>query len=145
MTRSALLDAPASPAPVAEAFCALPPALRPRLAELRALIFETAEAEGVGPLTESLKWGEPAYLTEATKSGATLRLGRLKGRDDACALFVTCTSRLADQIRAEVGDRLEVVGDRAVVIPATGVYDRAAAHAAIRLTLTYKRRKGSAG
>ncbi|MEO0681640.1 MAG: DUF1801 domain-containing protein [Pseudomonadota bacterium] len=145
MTRSALLDAPAPPAPVAEAFRALPSALRPRLAELRSLIFETAEAEGVGPLTETLKWGEPAYLTEATKSGGTLRLGRLKGRDDACALFVTCTSRLADEVRAEVGGRLEVIGDRAVAIPATGPWDRAAARAAIALALTYKRRKGAAG
>ncbi|MEM1315687.1 MAG: DUF1801 domain-containing protein, partial [Pseudomonadota bacterium] len=73
MTDAALFSD--APAPVAAAFQAMPEALRPRLAELRALVLETAEAEGAGPLAETLKWGEPAYLTEATKSGGTLRLG----------------------------------------------------------------------
>lgn len=142
MTDAALFSD--APAPVAAAFQAMPEALRPRLAELRALVLETAEAEGAGPLAETLKWGEPAYLTEATKSGGTLRLGPLKGRAETCAIFVTCTSRLAHEIRAETSGRLEVVGDRAVAIPAAGPYDQAAARAAVALTLTCKRRRTSA-
>jgi hypothetical protein len=30
---------------------------------------------GVGALHETLKWGQPAYLTPETRSGTTLRLG----------------------------------------------------------------------
>ena len=63
------------PADVAAAFSGFPASVRARLLEVRDLIFETAVAiEGVGPLTETLKWGEPAYLTLATGSGSTIRL-----------------------------------------------------------------------
>ncbi len=62
------------PAGVAAAFSVFPDRVRARLLEVRDLIFETAaSAGGVGPLTETLKWGEPAYLTEATGSGSTIR------------------------------------------------------------------------
>ena len=46
-----------------------------RLMTLRALIFDVAaKTDGVGALDETLKWGEPAYLTRS-KSGSTIRLG----------------------------------------------------------------------
>ena len=49
-----------------------PAALRDALLELRALILEVAlETEAVGRLEETLKWGQPSYLTPATKSGTT--------------------------------------------------------------------------
>ena len=55
--------APPAPSDIAAALDAFPPAARERLADLRALIFDTAAATpGVGALTETLKWGEPAYL-----------------------------------------------------------------------------------
>ena len=64
------------PADVAAAFSAFPERIRARLLEARDLIFEIAAGiEGVGPLTETLKWGEPAYLTEATGSGSTHSTG----------------------------------------------------------------------
>ena len=60
------------PADVAAVFSGFPERVRRRLLEVRDLIFETAaDIEGVGPLTETLKWGEPAYLTRATGSGST--------------------------------------------------------------------------
>ena len=45
-------------------FSGYPETLRRRLMALRALIFETAQStEGVGALEETLKWGQPSYLT----------------------------------------------------------------------------------
>lgn len=50
-----------------------PQSVRPVMLRLRDLIYEVARAtEGVGDLTETLKWGEPAYLTEKSKSGTTI-------------------------------------------------------------------------
>ena len=73
---------PAIPADVAAAFATFPAAVRGRLLDVRRVIFATAEElEGVGPLTEALKWGEPAYLTAASKSGSTIRLGRSRGSE----------------------------------------------------------------
>ena len=70
------------PADVAAAFATFPAAVRGRLLDVRRVIFATAEElEGVGPLTEALKWGEPAYLTAASKSGSTIRLGWYRARN----------------------------------------------------------------
>jgi hypothetical protein len=45
---------------VAEVIESVLPAIRPKLLALRRLIFETAgSTEGVGPITETLKWGNP--------------------------------------------------------------------------------------
>jgi len=107
---------PPPPAEVRAVFDAYPPALRRRLERLRALIFRTAAAtEGVGPLTETLKWGEPAYLTEATRSGSTVRLGASRKRPDCAALFFHCRSGLVDAFRARFPE-LDYEGDRAVLI-----------------------------
>ncbi|MDE9480186.1 DUF1801 domain-containing protein, partial [Xenorhabdus bovienii] len=47
------------------------------LLTLRTLIFDTAsKTAGVGPITETLKWGQPSYLTLETGSGTTIRLDR---------------------------------------------------------------------
>ncbi|MHA1572057.1 MAG: DUF1801 domain-containing protein, partial [Alphaproteobacteria bacterium] len=66
---------------VAAVFDAYPAALRRRLMALRQLIFETAAlSEGVGPLTETLKWGQPSYLTQQSGSGTTIRIDGIKGQ-----------------------------------------------------------------
>ncbi len=61
---------------VAAIFNSYPQKIRDKLMILRLLILETASTiEGVGELEETLKWGEPSYLTPKTKSGSTIRLG----------------------------------------------------------------------
>ncbi|WP_407496137.1 DUF1801 domain-containing protein [Pseudooceanicola sp. MF1-13] len=127
------------PPDVARAIDACPPKQSARLSEVRALILETAaKTDGVGPLTETLKWGEPAYLTERSKSGSTLRIGPVKGRRDRVALFVNCQTRLADRFRDQFGDRLHIEGDRAVLVEVNGPVDHALLAECIALTLTYR-------
>ena len=59
---------------VGKIFAAYPPKLRKRLLAVRQMIFDVAKrTEGVGKLQETLKWGEPAYVTAATGSGSTIR------------------------------------------------------------------------
>ena len=110
---------PDMPPEVRAAFDAFPAKMRPRFEQLRALIFATAQAEGVGPLTETLKWGEPAYLTEATGAGTTVRLGRTRAAPDRCALLVNCRTSLLDGFRARFPE-LETEGDRAVLVAPDG-------------------------
>ena len=105
--------APDMPKGVSEAFNALPPDVRARLMEVRALIFALAAELEVGPLRETLKWGQPAYLSEATRAGTTIRLGASGGR---AAAFVHCTTRLVDGFRADFGDRMAFEGNRAVLL-----------------------------
>ena len=133
------------PPDIAAALDACPAAQRAALEQLRALIFQTAAAlPEVGPLTETLKWGEPAYLTEATRTGSTLRIGPVQGRPDRVALFVNCQTVLADRFRQRFGPALEVQGDRAVLIDVAAPLDREVLGACIAMVLTYHRWKAAA-
>jgi hypothetical protein len=130
---------PAKPAPVAAAFDALPPPLRRKLDRIRALIFDVAaRTDGVGPLTETLKWGEPAYLTEQTKSGSTVRLGRSKRAPDSAAVFFICTTNLVPTFRS-LWPELRYEGDRAILLPLDGEVPAALA-TCIKMALTYHQR-----
>jgi hypothetical protein len=75
---------------VAAVFEAYSPALRRRLLHLRALIFAAAaDLPGTGGLVETLKWGQPAYLTVKPKTGSTIRIDAFGGRDESYAMFST--------------------------------------------------------
>lgn len=127
------------PPDVARVLATLPEAQAARLRELRAVILQAAAEAGVGPLTETLKWSEPAYLTNATRAGTTLRIGPLRGRTDCVAMFVNCRTVMADRIRARHGAAVEVQGDRAVLVPLETDFDRALWHDIAVMGLTYHR------
>ncbi len=126
------------PANVACAYEAFPLDVRTRLMEVRALILEVAEKAGAGPLTETLKWGQPSYLTEATGAGTTVRLGESAGM---AALFVNCRTTLVDEYRTLFADILDFEGKREVRIPLEGDLPSGPLGTCIELALTYHRRK----
>ena len=132
---------PPLPADVAAVFSAWPPPVAERLRVLRAQIFAAAEATQTGPLTETLKWGQPAYLTEATKSGTTIRLGWSAARPEVCALYVHCQTALLDRYRARFPQEVGYDGNRAVLIPVAGPYAEAAVQQMAAMALTYHRDK----
>lgn len=111
--------------------------LHPRLLELRAHIFAAAQATGTMPLTETLKWGQPAYLPDK-KAGTTLRLGEDAGRP---TLFVPCSTNLLDRYRDAFPSEFTYSGARAVHVPATGPYADAAFQQLAAMALTYHRDK----
>ncbi|WP_445680887.1 DUF1801 domain-containing protein [Radicibacter daui] len=130
------------PPEVAATFAALPPGITARLLEIRELVFAVAAAtEGVGPLTEMLKWGEPAYLTEGTGSGSTIRLGRPRGSMQDCALFFNCNTTLVEGFREQFGDRLRFEKNRAILLDAAEPLPEAVLASCIRQALTYHRRR----
>ncbi|MBW6420004.1 DUF1801 domain-containing protein [Rhizobium sp. XQZ8] len=116
--------------------------VRIRLLEIRDLILTTAaQTEGVGVLTETLKWGEPAYLTEASGSGTTIRLGTIKSAPDACAVLFNCKTTLVDTFRAQFSEEFVFDGNRALLVPTTGALPREALALCLHAALTYHRRK----
>jgi len=130
---------------VAAVFAAYPPALKTKLLRLRDLIFETAaETEGVGAIEETLKWGQPSYLTPETKSGSTIRIDRHKSGDGRYAMFVHCQTHLVDTFREIFRDALAYEGNRAVVLDAGDDLPGDALRHCIAMALTYhlnKRKK----
>ena len=128
-------ELPPVPPQVQAAFEAMPKAAAQRLMAVRKMIYQAAEEAGVGPLTETLKWGEPAYLTEATKAGSTIRLGTSGERP---AAFFNCNTTLVDGFREDFGTALELQGNRAVVLEGA---DEAALGICLHRALTYHRSK----
>ena len=58
--------------------------VRDKLLSLRDLIFDQAALiPSVGPLSESLKWGQPAYHPVANRIGTTVRLDAIPGSGGA--------------------------------------------------------------
>lgn len=99
---------------MAETYAAFAPLERAGLLALRQLIFDVADREPqVGPLEETLKWGQPAYLTSETKSGTTLRLGLPK--TGGYAIFCHCQTTVVSDFRTLFGDDFTYDGNRAVV------------------------------
>lgn len=102
---------------------------------LRALILDTAAAtDGVGPLEETLKWGEVSYLTSSSGSGTTVRIGRDK-RSGRPTIFVNCQTDLLSRYRTLYPDAFAYDGDRGVILG--GAPDEAALRHVIALALTY--------
>jgi hypothetical protein len=84
---------------------------------LRKLIFDTAgKTQGVGELEETLKWGQPSYLTSETKSGSTVRIDAIKGDVTRCAVYFICHTNLVDRFRELYRGKLEFEGNRAIVL-----------------------------
>lgn len=130
-------------AAVADAFEAFPPAARRKLLRLRELIFSTAAATpGVGPLEETLKWGEPAYLTSQSRSGSTVRLGWKKARPAQVALYFNCQTTLVDSFRTLFPNDFRFEGKRALVFDQAEALPTDALGHCIAAALTYHRAGG---
>ena len=92
-------SAPFADRAVAKVFEAYPEPLKSSLLDLRALIFKIAGGlEGVGPLEEALRWGQPSYLTAKTKSGSMIRLDAVKDSTDRYALYFHCQTSPKDAL-----------------------------------------------
>jgi hypothetical protein len=130
------------PVNVVAVFSAFPERVRAHLLEIRDLLFETAAAmEGVGPLTETLKWGEPAYLTQATGSGTTVRLGRSRSSERECAVLFNCRTTLADDFRSQFPNVFAYEKNRAILLDARKPLPKAPLSTCLGMALTYHRRR----
>jgi hypothetical protein len=130
------------PADVASAFGAFPERVRARLLEIPSPIFETADGvKGVAPLTETLKWGEPAYLTEATGGGSTIRLGWFRSSERECAVLFNCRTTLVDDFRAQFPDMFVFAKNRAILLDSRDALPLAPLSVCIATALTYHRRR----
>ncbi|WP_417450550.1 DUF1801 domain-containing protein [Kordiimonas sp.] len=127
---------------VEAAFAAFQSAERAQLQLLRRLIFEVAaENDRIGPVTETLKWGQPAYVTAESGSGTTLRLGVKQGE---AALYVHCGTTLVEDFKDLFGGILRYDGRRAIIFASDEPLPEQAVRSCIDLALTYhlKKRKG---
>ncbi len=132
---------PIQSAAVAQAFDACPAPMRRKLLALRELILRTAAStEGVGELEETLKWGEPAYLTSASRSGSTVRIAWKPARPTEYAMYFNCQTSLVDTFRSLFPDEFRFEGNRAIVFTESDVLPLDALAFCIAAALTYHRK-----
>lgn len=129
-------------AAVARKFKAYPSSMRRRLLALRRMIFDTAAAtDGVGELEETLKWGEPAYVTAETGSGSPVRIDWKKTKPGQYAMYFNCRTTLVRTFRMRFPSDFIYDGNRAIVFEKDSVIPVQALKLCIATALTYHARK----
>ena len=120
---------------VNEVFANYPDFVRDKMQFLRELVIETAEeTEGVTKLEETLKWGEPSFVT---KNGSTLRMDWKEKSPDQYAMYFQCTSRLVDTFRLVFDHKFQYEGKRAIVFQINQKVPEMELKECIKASLTY--------
>ena len=98
---------------VLKKFDAYPPHIKGKINTLRKLIIDTAgKVESVDSLEETLKWGEPSYLT---KHGSTIRIDWKEKAPEQYAMYFKCTSKLVGTFKQVFGDTFNYEKERAII------------------------------
>jgi hypothetical protein len=98
-------------------FDSYPKIAREKLLHLRKLVLEAAsEIDDLETLEETLKWGEPSYLT---KYGSTVRMDWKAKDPEQFAIYFKCTSKLVPTFKKVYGNSFNFEGDRAIVFKLT--------------------------
>ena len=127
---------------VAAVFKSYPQKIKTKLMFLRQLILETAAStEGVGEIEETLKWGEPSYLTPKTKSGSTIRIDWKKSQEEQYAMYFKCTANLVVAFRDRYPKEFRFGGNRSIVFNIDEEIPIKELKSCIALALTYHRNK----
>lgn len=120
---------------VEKVFNNYPEEIREKLMFLRKLVIETAEeTDGVKSLEETLKWGEPSYLT---KGGSTIRMDWKKSKPDQYAMYFNCKTKLVDTFKERYKYEFKYEGNRAIVFHKNDTIPIDELKHCILLSLTY--------
>ena len=123
---------------VEAAFNVFPPEIRKKLMRLRMLIFDVAyETEGVGELEETLKWGQPSYLTKKSNSGSTIRIGREKKTEGDYAIYFKCQTSLVATFKELYKNKFRYEGNRAILFSVNDKIPVRELRHCIEMALTY--------
>lgn len=124
---------------VAAVFERYPAPMRDNLLFLRQLVYDTAaETPDAGPVEESLKWGEPSYVT---KRGSAVRMAWKPDAPQQYAMYFHCRTTLVETFRELYGESFTFEGNRAIVFENSAEVPVDALKHCISLALTYHKRK----
>ncbi len=123
-------------------FNAYPRKFKKKLLNLRRLILETSAAlDGVGEIEETLKWGEPSYLTPKSKSGSTIRIAWKEAKNDQYSMFFKCTANLVPAFKKRFPNTFKFGGNRSIDFGFNDKIPENELKQCIALALTYHRNK----
>jgi hypothetical protein len=120
-------------------FDSYPESVKKQLLNLRKLVLATAsEIDGLEKLEETLKWGEPSYLT---KYGSTVRMDWKKKNPGQYAIYFKCTSKLVPTFKTIYKGKFNFEGNRAIVFELEEKIHIAELKHCISMALTYHKIK----
>ncbi len=120
---------------------AWPPSAQQHLLSARAIAFETAETASTGPLSESLKWGQPAWRPSRPRTGSTLRLNWSPDWPGQLLAYVDCKTDLASQMSTRFPQQFGNDGRRSLAFDLDVPLPQDAIAQLAHLTFTYHRQK----
>lgn len=120
-----------------------PAGVRRKLLELRELVFRTASTTpGAGEIEETLKWGEPAYVTR-NKAGSTIRIDWKSKDPEHYAMYFHCQTNLVETFRSLFPRDFRFEGNRAILFELDGSIPSDALTWCVAASLTYHLNRGS--
>ena len=130
------------PSEVEVVFDSYPNEIRSKLLFLRGLIYETAVSiTNLGKIEETLKWGEPSYLTPQSKLGSTIRLGWKASNPEQYSIFFKCTANLVPAFQEKFPQTFNLGGKRSIDFDIDTEVPITELKQCIALALTYHRNK----
>jgi hypothetical protein len=124
---------------VASIFESYPEKIRKKLLFLRQLILETTAETGlINELEETLKWGEPSYLT---KSGSTIRIDWKKSKPDQYAVYFHYKTKLIETFKELYRNTFTFEGNRAIILNENEAVPINELKHCLELSLTYHKIK----
>ncbi len=106
---------------------------------LRKLILNTAyNTTGIEQLEETLKWGEPSYVT---KNGSTVRIDWKQKSPKQYAVYFKCTSKLVPTFKEIYKDKFNFENNRAIVFKIDEELPESELAHCVSLALTYHKVK----
>lgn len=107
---------------------------------IREIVLSVATRAEIGPLDETLKWGQPAWRPQRARTGSTLRCSWGANHPERISLYVNCNTTLADRLRSLHPNAFAFEGQRALHLPLNSALPEDAIDHCAFLTLTYHRK-----
>lgn len=82
------------------------------LNDIRDLIFQLAQQNNIEQITETLKWGEPSYIS---KVGSTIRFDWKAKQPEQYVIYFNCKTSLIETFKEVYGDLFVYSGNRAII------------------------------
>ncbi len=109
-----------------------------RLNTVRDLIYSVAEQDGISDLTETLKWGEPSYIS---KIGSTIRFDWKAKNPDQYGIYFNCKTSLIETFKEVHGNTFVYEGNRAIILQIDQALPAKELAHCISMALRYKKIK----
>jgi len=104
-----------------------------------------AKTEGVGEMEETLRWGQPSYLTTQSGSGSLIRIDQIKSQKRKYAMYFHCQTTLVDTFKEMYQGVFKFEGNRSIIFDEEDKVPVEELSHCIAMALTYHLNKRLAG